>query len=167
MDNGPAMVHLRLARKDNREEVPLHFEGHELALWARLGGWICGAATTGTGIIVMVKLAGTSADVGGALLASIGAVTLAAVIRCRRFETVIGKRWLKWRCGPFRSDVPTSLISKGASHASTGWRRLYAPREVIVDLETGQSGPTLPTADADELIHILIVGYNVGEGCDR
>lgn len=151
VDNGQSMMHLRLARKDDREEAPLHFEGLDLISWAKYSGWIGGITAATAGIVTMVRFAGSGTDVIGALSASIGAFFLAAVIRCRRLEIIVGKRWLKWRCGPFKNDIPVNLIRGGSSRASTGWRRLYAEREITLDFGTGQEGPILPTTDPEEL----------------
>jgi hypothetical protein len=149
------MLHLRLARQDAREEAPLHFEAVTLRPRLQLGAWLGGIAAALLGITMMVRLAGRPAALAGALLASAGAVAVGAVVRCRRFETIVGRRWLRWRCGPFSGDVPRGIIHGGTVGVAHAWRSLYSAHEVRVGLTSDQSGPALPSLEPESLVNEL------------
>jgi hypothetical protein len=103
----------------------------------------------------------TALELPGALLAGLGALVVAAAVRCRRSEVLLGERWLELRTGPLRQRVPLDWLGEAAVRPATSWRRLYADHEVVIDLTTGgrqlvapsrqpaDLKAALPTPDAD------------------
>jgi hypothetical protein len=149
------MAHIRVAREGDREEVPLHFEGLVLKPVARCVGWPGAAILAVAGVFIMVSHAGTAFELAGAPAAAGGGILMVALYRCRRFEAVAGRKWLKTRLGPFRQDLPRELIIGAAARRATGWRRLYADQEMVLDLSVGTRNPLLPSADPEAMIEAL------------
>lgn len=127
-------MHLRLARASRGTEVPELYEGLKLRAWARLSAWLCGLVFVTGGIAVMVSGDGALVELTGALGAAIGAVVLAGVIRCARFEIILGKEWLRIGAGPFTHRMKWDLVRDCTIRPSTGWRRLFADREIVFSL---------------------------------
>jgi hypothetical protein len=151
-------IHLRRALADDDVEVPDHFEGVPLKGTVRLGGWLVGLILTFGGIALMVLSAGTTIDAVGAICAAIGAIALAAVIRCRRYETQIGRRWITIGAGPLTRRIMRDLVAGHELRTATGWRRLYADDEVVLTLSVGEHQHVVPTRDPEELGRFLGMG---------
>ena len=144
-------IHLRRALADDDVEVPDHFEGVPLKGIVRLAGWLAGLVLAVGGITLMVFAAGTAVEALGAVNAVAGAIVLAAVIRCRRFETQIGRRWITLGAGPLTRRIKSDLVAGHKLRAATGWRRLYADHEVVLTLNVGDHQHVVPTRDSEEL----------------
>ncbi len=144
-------INLRRALADDDVEVPDHFEGVPLQGNVRLGGWLVGLALTVGGIALMVLAEGTAIEALGAVSAATGAIALAAVIRCRRYETQIGQRWIKIGAGPLTRRIKSDLVAGHELRAATGWRKLYADHEVVLTLSVGDHLHIVPTRDPEEL----------------
>ena len=149
------MAHLRVARANDREDIPLHFEGVMLAKTVHGGAWVMGLALVVGGIIAMVSLAGSWIEIPAAVAAALGALVLFVAIRCQSFEITVGRQWLKTRMGPFKNDLARSLIKGVKIRESTSWRRLYADKEIVIALDHGEDQPVLPSSDAEELVFAL------------
>ena len=148
-------IYLRRALADDDVEVPEHFEGVPLKGFVRLVGWLVGLILTVGGITLMVLAAGPAIEAFGAVCAAIGCIALAAVIRCRRFETQIGRRWITIGAGPLTRRIKTDLVAGHKLRAATGWRRLYADHEVVLTLSVGEHEHLVPTRDPEELSNAL------------
>ena len=144
-------IYLRRALADNDVEIPDHFEGVPLKGNVRLGGWLAGLILTSGGIALMVLSEGTAIEALGAVSAASGAIVLAAVIRCRRYETQIGRRWITIGAGPLTRRIRRDLVAKHLERPATSWRKLYADHEVILTLSVGEHLHHVPTRDSEEL----------------
>ncbi len=144
-------IHLRRAFSDDDMEVPDHFEGVLLKGVARLVGWLLGLIFGVGGITLMVVSAGTAIEALGAACAATGSIILAAVIRCRRYETQVGRQWITIGAGPLTRRIRRDLVSTNQPRAATGWRRLYADDEVVLTLSVGDHQHRVPSRDSEEL----------------
>jgi len=145
-------LRLRSARADDSEDIPLHYESLALRPGVRAAGWAFGVAAVAGGITVMVVGQGTWVEVIGAVVAAAGGAAIAGLIRCGRFETMLGRRWLLAGAGPLRRRVaPDSVDSAITDRASTGWRRLYAGREEVLELAVHGARLVIPTRDPGAL----------------
>ncbi len=149
------MALLRIARAHDRDDMPLHFEGVMLNRTVRLSGWIVGLLLAFGGITGMVSLSESWLEIPAAIAAAIGVFVLATVMRCSRFETTVGKQWLKTRIGPIKNDLARSLISEVTIRNATSWRRFYAAEEIVIKLDHGDEQPLLPSQDAEGLLNAL------------
>jgi len=144
-------IHLRRALADDDVEVPDHFEGVPLKGTVRLGGWLVGLILAAGGITLMVFSAGAVSEAIGAACAATGVISLAAVIRCSRYETQIGRRWITVGAGPLTRRIMRDLVAEHQLRAATGWRGLYADDEVVLTLRVGEHQHVVPTRDGEEL----------------
>ncbi|RLE32663.1 MAG: hypothetical protein DRJ61_08985 [Acidobacteria bacterium] len=144
-------IHLRRALADDDVEVPDHFEGVSLKGTVRLSGWLVGLILAVGGIALMVLSAGTLIEALGVVSAAAGVILLAAVIRCRRYETQIGRRWITIGAGPFTRRIRSDLVAGHELRAATGWRRLYADHEVVLTLNIEDHQHIVPTRDGEGL----------------
>lgn len=144
-------LYLRRALADDAIEVPEHYEGVPLKRTVQLLGWTVGLILAVGGITVMVLTAGTFIEAAGALCAAGGAITLAAVIRCRRYETQVGRRWVRIGAGPLTRRFKSDLVAVHRQRSATGWRRLYADHEVVLKLSISDDQHCVPTRDPTEL----------------
>ena len=103
----------------------------------------------------MVLSSGSEIEALGAVCAAIGAILLTAVIRCRRYETQIGRRWITVGAGPLTRRIMRDLVAGHNLRAATGWRRLYADDEVMLTLSVGEHRHLLPTRDPTALASAL------------
>jgi len=103
----------------------------------------------------MVALQGSAIELAGALAAAIGAIAIFLLVRCRRFETVLTERWLDAGAGPLRHKVPLELLGRASERDATGWRALYASREVVIDIPAGSRQMVVPSREPDELVAVI------------
>jgi len=148
-------LHLRRALAADDTEVPDHFEGLALKGGVRLAAWPVGLLLTAGGVRAMLRHAGGPAEIAGAVAAAIGCITLFAVIRCGRFETEIGRQWLKIGAGPLKRRIRKGLIEGVERRPATGWRRLYADTEITVRLGVGED-LAVPTRDPEEFERFFV-----------
>lgn len=145
-------LYLRRIRATEETEVPDHFEGVPLKVPVLLFGWAGGLMLTVAGICGMVLAAGTLLEAVGALCAAGGAIALAGVLRCRRYETQIGRQWVVIGAGPLTRRFKRDLVAEYRGRRATGWRKLYADHEVVIILTISSGEHILPTRDVDELL---------------
>jgi hypothetical protein len=136
-------------RRDH--DLPRHFEACSLATWARWAGWpLAGACCIG-GISLVVRAESKTVEGAAALGVLVGVLLVVGLVRCRRYEIVVGRRTLGLSCGPYRHTVPLGSIEKGEARAAGGWRRLYADRELELVTSLGDRRFLVPTRDENEL----------------
>ena len=145
------MIHLRAARAQDREEIPLHHEGLVLKTRVAVTSWILALAAAGGGIGVMILKAGAGTEVVGAIVAALGGVSLVALVRCRRHESTISPKWLQIGAGPLSQKVPLELIETIRSQPASSWRRVFADRELVLRLSVGRE-VVFPCRETEELI---------------
>ena len=135
----------------HRDELPLHFEGVLLKPVIRYAGW----PVTAAGMAVGTYLVGTSEtvpmEVLGVLTAGWCGLLLVALIRCRRFETVLGTRMLMMGAGPFKRRLPIGYIENLEPRNATSWRRLYSDRELVLHLRVGDRPIVVPSDHPEDL----------------
>ena len=158
------MIHLRAARKGEREQMPLHFEGLPLAARFRRVAWPLAVLMVVCGVTVMVLRLGFFIEIPAAMVAATGAVTVVGLVRCRRFEIVVGEKWLVASSGPFKHHVPRHLIEAATVRPSRSWRRLYAEREVVLRVPVGDGEDPVPSSEPEELLAVL--GFDRGDGLE-
>jgi len=142
-------VHLRRLRAGDLEEIPHHYEGLPLKRSVLITGWLLGLIGVMGGVSVMVTRAGSWLEVVGAAAATAGALALFGVIRFRRYEIVVGERWIDVGSGPLHHRLGRDGVQVGQPVPAAGWRRLYARLEVPV---TAYGGVVkVPTGDPDDL----------------
>jgi len=144
-------IYLRRALADDDVEVPDHFEGVPLKGIVRLVGWLAGSFLAAGGIALMVLAAGSAVEALGAVCAATGTIALAAVIRCRRYETQIGRRWITIGAGPLTRRIRRDLVAEHLERPATSWRKLYTDHEVVLTLSVGEHRHIVPTRDPEEL----------------
>jgi hypothetical protein len=149
------MVHLRVARSDSREELPLHFEGVPLKSSVKRFGWPAAVLLVALGLVVMVARPGFAFEVCGALVAATGAIVVTGLVRCRRYELVVGEKWFLASAGPMKRHIPVQLIAGVSERPATSWRRLYADREVVVSMPVGEQNEAFPSREVAELFRAL------------
>jgi hypothetical protein len=88
----------------------------------------------------------------GVLLAGSCALLFVALIRCRRFESVLGTRMLTVGAGPFRKRLPIGYIENLEPRTATSWRRLYSKRELVLRLRVGDRPIVFPSDQPEDLI---------------
>jgi len=142
--------------KLQRDELPLHFEGFQLRRRLVVAGWPLAVAVAGLG----VTLAGTARDplvsATGLVLGVLGAMLIAGLVRCRRCEIVVGHRTVTTTVGPLRRRVPVGLTEDRSLRSATSWRRLYADRELVLELPDRGEAVVLPTAEPEALRAALL-----------
>ncbi|MCP4896412.1 MAG: hypothetical protein GY906_05500 [bacterium] len=157
------MVNLRIAREDDREEIPIHFEGVPLKPAIRLAAWPSSLVCAIGGIALMVMRPGWVIEVGAALVAAIGVVLITALVRCRRYEMVVGEKWFFSTLGPFKRHIPLQLVEGAFERPAESWRRLFADRELVLQVPVGTGEDPFPTRDPGELLAALVGGPELGE----
>ncbi len=144
-------INLRRALSDDDVEVPDHFEGVPLKGAVQMGGWFGGSILAALGIVLMVLSRGTVNEPLGAVGAAAGTIALVAVVRCRRFEIQIGRRWIIIGAGPLTRRIKRDLVTAYQMRPATGWRRLFADHEVVLTLRVGDYQHIAPTRNPEEL----------------
>jgi len=134
------------------DEVPLHYEGIALKTSARAVGWPLGLACAVGGVMVAGRASGFVVEMVGVVAAALGGMTIVALLRCHRFEIVLGARLLTVGAGPLLRRVPVGLIDRVEDRAATSWRRLYSDHEVVVRLTVGDRVMIFPSNDPREFM---------------
>ncbi len=144
------MVELE-SRRGDQPDIPIHYEGLQLKAVLQLAGWLVGAGLTGGGITLAVTREGSLFEPIGVVLATLGGALLVAMLRCRRFETILTANWLMAGIGPVRRRVLVNWISSIDSRPATSWRRAFAREEVTLSLTESPHRMTIPSNDKAEL----------------
>lgn len=139
----------------DEDAVPLHFEGVALRSWVRAVGWPIAVVCVVVGIGVAARAAGFAVEGLGVATAAVGGTLTVALIRCRRFETVVTARLLTVGAGPLRHRVPIGFIERIEPRGAGSWRRLYADWEVVLHLQSGARVLALPTREPGELVSVI------------
>jgi hypothetical protein len=145
------VLKLRELREQEREDAPRHFEGVPLRSGVRGLVWLIGGALAGSGVLLIIMTSGSDLEPLASAMTCVGGLALLTVARCRRAETVLGKRWLKIKTGPFAKRIAIDLITTISARPATRWRRLYCDNEVALDLGTGEQ-IALPSRNPEEMI---------------
>jgi hypothetical protein len=138
-----------------KDEMPLHFEGVVVYPAIRFVGWPVGAVGIGVGTWLVATAEAFRAEILGVLLAGCCGLLLVLLIRCRRFETVLGTRMLMVGAGPFKKRVPVGYIDDLETRAATSWRRFYSDREVVLSLRVGDRPIVIPTDRPEDLVSAI------------
>jgi hypothetical protein len=136
-------------------EIPLHFEGIPLRWWIQTAGWPLGLACAVGGVIVAGKAQVFAVELLGAVAAALGGVMIVALVRCRRFEIVLGARLLTVGAGPLLRRVPVGLVDTVKERAATSWRRLYSDRELALHLTAGSREVIFPCNLPEDLLSTI------------
>lgn len=142
--------------KLQRDEVSLHYEGLRLRQWIVWAGWPLALAVALTGAGLVGVLRNPLADVVGLLLAVVGGLAIAGLARCRSFEIVIGTRLVTTIAGPLQRRVPVGVLEHRELRPASSWRRLYADRELVLDLPAHGETFILPSAEPEALLEALL-----------
>jgi len=137
--------------KLRRDELPLHFEGLRLRWWIVLAGWPLALAAAGLGVVLVGTSAQPLVDAIGLVGGVLGAVLIAGLVRCRRFEIVVGPSLLTVSAGPYRRRVPIGALGPPEARAARAWRRLYTDRELVFDGPDHRERIIVPSADPEGL----------------
>jgi hypothetical protein len=132
-------------------EVPLHYEGISLKTWTLVVGWPLGLVSAVGGVVLAGKASGFAVELIGVIAAALGGVLIVALLRCRRFEIVLGARLLTVGAGPLLRRVPVGLIDRVEERAATSWRRLYSDRELAANLTVGDRVLVFPSDEPQEV----------------
>jgi hypothetical protein len=146
---GPTSIPRR--REQELVDLPHHFERVPLRGGLRLVGWPSSVGGAAVGVWCMVTRGGSALEIVGAVLASVAAVMLLWLVRCRAFETTVGVQWIEGRTGPVRYRVPLEFVDAVTVRSARGWRRLYGPTEVVLRLGSGAREVALASLEPDEL----------------
>lgn len=133
------------------DDIPLHYEGVLLKRWVQVAGWPLGVACAVIGVVVAGRGSAFASEVIGVVAAAMGGILIVALLRCRRFEIVLGPRLLTVGAGPLLRRVPVGLVEGLDESTATSWRRLYSDREVAVRLTVADRFLIFPSDDPDEL----------------
>lgn len=140
------------------DEVPRHYEGVPVKPWVLVIGWPLGLACAVGGVVLAGKASVFAVEMIGVIAAALGGVTIVALLRCRRFEIVLGARLLTVGAGPLLRRVPVGLIDGVEERAASSWRRLYADREVAAHLTVGDRVMIFPSNDPQEVTAAMTAG---------
>jgi hypothetical protein len=134
------------------DSVPLHFEGLSMRPHLAAVGWeVAGVCTVG-GVAIAVVSRGPVVEAAGVMLTLVGVVMLVALLRCRRFETVVGRKLLEAGAGPFRRRVPVGYIERCDEREASSWRALFSDREIVLWLTARDRMLVIPTRDPESII---------------
>ncbi len=152
------MVHLRRLRASELDELPRHYEGMVLRPAARLTGWLLALALVAWGVGAMVRGTGGWLEAAGAAAAAMGGVMLVALVRLRRYEIIVGDRWIRVGAGPLAHRFGRHGTRTGGCRPATSWRRLYASTQLVLRAPAGGPVLAVPVRDAAELEAVLVGG---------
>jgi len=136
-------------------DLPLFYEASSLRAHVKVAGWVAGVLATVVGIAGFARAESTAAEAAAVFLVLIGATLVVALIRCRRYEVTVGKRMIELRLGPFRRILPAGCVETATVRRASSWRRLFAPRELVLTLNLGTPPVIVPTNEPDELCAAL------------
>ena len=145
-----------MVRIQRDRDLPLHFEASPLKAAVKAAGWMVGILATAAGMAGYVRAESTVAEAAAACLILIGGSLVVALIRCRRYEVMVGERRIELRLGPFRRTIPAGCVEKATPRPATSWRRLYTPKEMVLNLSVDARPLIVPTHDPDELRAVLV-----------
>jgi hypothetical protein len=145
-----------MVRVTRDQDLPLHYEASPVRPTLEVGGWLAGILATVGGIAGYANAESLVAEAGAVILVFAGGTLIAALVRCRQHEVIVGRRMIDIRLGPFRRTLPTGCVEKAAERSASSWRRLYAPSELALTLSVESRPLIVPTHDADELRAALL-----------
>ena len=140
------------------EEVPRYYERLPLGAGPRVVMWSCTAVLVVAGLLLAATAPHRSVlEVVAGVLLTVAGVAVVVTWRVGRFETVVTRTTLRAGFGPFARAYPAWGIRSAAPRPVTGWRRHYAPEEVVVQLEAGSGRATVvvPTKEPADLAEAL------------
>ena len=126
-----------------------------LKVWVQLVGWPLGLACAVGGVGLAGKASAFAVELIGVVVAAASGILLVALVRCRRFEIVLGARLLTVGAGPLLRRVPVGLIERLEESSASSWRRLYSGREVVAHLTVGDRVLVFPSHDPQELLSAI------------
>jgi hypothetical protein len=138
-----------------KDELPIHFEGLGLKPALGLVGWPLGVLGAFAGTALVAAGSSFALEILGVLVAGCCGLILVALLRCRRFEIVLGTRMLMVAAGPIRRRVPVGYIETMEIRRASSWRRLYADRELALGLRVGTESVVFPSEEPEELIRAV------------
>jgi hypothetical protein len=141
---------------DREPDLPLHYEASPLEAVVAAVGWPAGIAAIIGGIAIYAGAASVVSEAVSVLLVGLGVTLVMTLVRCRRYEVTIGKRMIELRLGPFRRTLPTGCVEEVSEQPASSWRRLYAPRELVLGLSVETRPLIVPTHDPVELCAALV-----------
>jgi len=139
-------------------DLPLHYEASPLRVAVGAVGWPAGIVAITAGIAAFVGAESGLGEATAAVIVLIGCTMVVALVRCRRFEVIVGQRIIELRLGLFRRRLPTGCVRETAEQPASAWRRLYAPRELVLTLSVETRPLIIPTHDPEELRAALVGG---------
>ncbi len=143
-----------LRSRSDEAEAPIHWEAASLRPGARLGAWIVAPVGSLGGVALMAQGPGLTEAVG-VVVALAGIAAAFVLVRLRRFETVVGARWLEAGTGMFTRRVGRQGIGDLSVRPATSWRRAYAHREVVVVVIHSGERLLIPSDGPEELLRAL------------
>jgi hypothetical protein len=137
-------------------DLPLHYEASPLGSAFGAVGWPIGIVAIVGGIAGFVRAGSMAAEAIAALIVVIGCALVVLLVRCRRYEVIIGERMTELRLGPFRRTLPTGCVTETAERPASSWRRFFAPRELVLTLSVETRPLVIPTHEPDALGRVLV-----------
>ena len=119
--------------------------------WVVAVGWAVAVVAIVVGVAAFVHAGSDAGEAVAAALVVLGSVLVVLLVRCRRYEIMVGERLTELRLGPFRRTLPTGSVTRTQEQPASSWRRLYAPRELVLTLSVETRPLVVPTHDPDEL----------------
>jgi len=145
-----------MVRISRDRDLPLHFEASPLKAAVQAVGWVVGVLAIVAGMAGFVSAESAVAEAVAACLILIGGTLVVALIRCRCYEVMVGERMIELRLGPFRKILPAGCVETATVRRASSWRRLYAPRELVLTLSVDTRSVIVPTHDPDDLRAALV-----------
>jgi len=139
-------------------DLPLHYEASPLGATFGAVGWPVGIAAIVGGITAFVRADSIGAEAIAAFSVVVGCALVVLLVRCRRYEVVIGQRMTELRLGPFRRTLPTACVTDAVERPASSWRRFFSPRELVLTLSVEARPLIVPTHDPEELRGALRIG---------
>jgi hypothetical protein len=139
-------------------DLPLHYEASSLGAAFGAIGWPVAIVAIVGGIAAFVKAESLAAEALAALFVVAGCGLVVLLVRCRRYEVIIGERMTELRLGPFRRTLPTGCVTDTTEQPASSWRKLFAPRELVLMLSVETRPLVVPTHDPAELRAALQTG---------
>lgn len=136
---------------------PHHAETVTLAPLGRIGLWAFTVTLVLPGLVLAVRPAPGSSSAAAGILLTLGAGTAFAARRLAAHETVLTRVSLRFGFGPLSRVVPRHEVGDVTYRPATGWRRLYARQELLLQVRAGgvRRILALPSNDPDSLVVIL------------
>jgi len=139
-------------------DLPLHYEASPLRVAVGAVGWPAGIVAITAGITAFVGAESGLGEAAAAVIVLIGCTLVVALVRCRRYEVTVGQRIIELRLGLFRRRLPTGCVTETAERPAASWRRLFAPRELVLTLSVETRPLIVPTHEPDKLRVVLASG---------